>query len=84
MYCDPPSHLPITGLIHAPRLWEHFGTRFTTTDQFLQDCADGTLPTYSFIEPNPLYGHNDMHPAMDALFPDMQVDPLDTSADRSP
>jgi phospholipase C len=75
VYCDPPSHLSLTGLIHAPRLWEHFRTRFVTTDQFLQDCADGTLPTYSFIEPNLLYGHNDMHPAMDALFPDTPVDP---------
>jgi phospholipase C len=75
VYCDPPSHMSLTGLIHAPRLWEHFRTRFVTTDQFLQDCADGTLPTYSFIEPNLLYGHNDMHPAMDALFPDAQVDP---------
>src|SRR5215475_8435332 len=75
VYCDPPSHLSLTGVIHAPRLWEHFRTRFVTTDQFLQDCADGTLPTYSFIEPNLLYGHNDMHPALDALFPDVSIDP---------
>jgi len=75
VYCDPPSHASMTGLIHAPRLWKHFPTRFVTTDEFLQDCADGTLPTYSFIEPNLMFGHNDMHPAMDRLFPDMQVDP---------
>lgn len=43
MYCDPPSHMSLTGLIHAPRLWEHFRTRFVTTDQFLQDCADRIL-----------------------------------------
>ena len=75
MYCDPPSHLSLTGVVHAPRLWEHFRARFVTTNQFRQDCADGTLPTYSFIEPNLLYGHNDMHPAFDALFPDTQVVP---------
>jgi phospholipase C len=75
VYCDPPSHLSVTGLIHAARLWEHFRTRFVTTDQFLQDCADGTLPTYSFIEPNLLYGHNDMHPAFDVLFRDTPLDP---------
>jgi phospholipase C len=75
VYCDPPSHMSLTGVIHAPRLWPHFDTRFLTTDQFLQDCADGTLPTYSFIEPNLLYGHNDMHPAFDALFPDTPIDP---------
>jgi phospholipase C len=65
----------LTGLIHAPRLWPHFATRFVTTDQFLQDCADGSLPTYSFIEPNLLYGHNDMHPAFGALFPGTAIDP---------
>ncbi len=75
VYCDPPSHLSLTGIIHAPRLWPHFATRFVTTDQFLQDAADGSLPAYSFIEPNLLYGHNDMHPAFDALFPDAQIDP---------
>ena len=75
VYCDPPSPFSVTGVIHAPRLWEYFRTRFVTTDQFLQDCADGTLPTYSFIEPNLLYGHNDMHPAFDALFPGTPVDP---------
>jgi phospholipase C len=75
VYCDPPSHMSLTGIIHAPRLWKDFRTRFVTTDQFLQDCADGTLPVYSFIEPNLLYGHNDMHPAFDALFPDTPIDP---------
>lgn len=75
VYCDPPSHMSLTGIIHAPRLWPHFGTRFVSTDQFLDDAANGTLPTYSFIEPNLLYGHNDMHPAFDALFPDAPIDP---------
>ena len=75
VYCDPPSHVSLTGLIHAPRLWRYFATRFVTTDVFLQDAADGTLPAYSFIEPNLLYGHNDMHPAFDALFPDTPLDP---------
>jgi len=75
VYCDPPSHVSITGIIHAPRLWQHFDTRFVSTDRFLQDCADGTLPAYSFIEPNLLYGHNDMHPAFDALYPGSVIDP---------
>ena len=75
VYCDPPSHMSLTGIIHARRLAVHFPTRFATTDQFLEDCAHGTLPPYSFIEPNLLYGHNDMHPAFDALFPDTPIDP---------
>jgi phospholipase C len=75
VYCDPPSHLSLTGLIHARRLLRYFERQFVTTDVFLQDAADGTLPAYSFIEPNLLYGHNDMHPAFDALFPDALLDP---------
>jgi phospholipase C len=75
VYCDPPSHISLTGIIHAPRLWPHFATKFVTTDHFLQDAADGNLPAYSFIEPNLLLGHNDMHPAFDALFPGSPIDP---------
>jgi phospholipase C len=75
VYCDPPSHISLTGIIHARRLLDRFRTNFFSTDQFYADAASGQLPTYSFIEPNLLYGHNDMHPAFDALFPDMQVDP---------
>jgi phospholipase C len=74
VYCDPPSHVSLTGLIHAPRLLTRFATNFFTTDQFLQDAANGELPAYSFIEPNLLYGHNDMHPAFDVLFPGMAFD----------
>jgi phospholipase C len=75
VYCDPPSHISLTGLIHAPRLHRRFDTNFFTTGQFLQDAASGTLPAYSFIEPNLLYGHNDMHPAFDAVYPGVDFDP---------
>jgi phospholipase C len=75
VYCDPPSHMSITGIIHAPRLFDRFDKNFFTTDRFLEDAASGQLPAYSFIEPNLLYGHNDMHPAFDALFPGVDLDP---------
>jgi phospholipase C len=75
VYCDPPSHLSITGIIHAPRLLDRYATNFFTTDRFLADAASGELPTYSFIEPNLLYGHNDMHPDLDVLYPDVPFDP---------
>ncbi len=75
VYCDPPSHVSVTGLIHAPRLFRYFGTNFVSTDRFWADAAAGQLPAYSFIEPNLLYGHNDMHPAFDALFPGVHLDP---------
>jgi phospholipase C len=75
VYCDPPSHISLTGVIHAPRLLTRFATNFSSTDRFYEDAERGDLPAYSFIEPNLLYGHNDMHPAFDALFPDMKLDP---------
>jgi phospholipase C len=65
----------MTGLIHASRLHGRFATNFFTTDQFLEDAARGELPTYSFIEPNFVHGHNDMHPAFNALAPGMSFDP---------
>lgn len=75
VYCDPPSPLSVTALIHASRLRARFATNFLTTDQFLEDAAQGNLPTYSFIEPNLLHGHNDMHPAFNAAAPGMNFDP---------
>jgi len=75
VYCDPPSHISLTGIIHARRLLPYFATRFFSTAQFLADAAEGNLPAYSFIEPNLLFGHNDMHPGFDALFPDAPIDP---------
>jgi phospholipase C len=45
VYCDPPSHISLTGIIHAPRLHERWETNFFTTDRFLEDAATGQLPT---------------------------------------
>jgi phospholipase C len=75
VYCDPPSHVSFTGVIHASRLRRFFKSNFFTTNQFLEDAEKGELPEYSFIEPNLLYGHNDMHPAMDAILHGLALDP---------
>jgi phospholipase C len=74
VYCDHDSIVPFTGIIHASRLAGR-QDHFVTTEQFEEDAANGTLPTYSFIEPNMLHGHNDMHPACGALMPGLSVDP---------
>ena len=74
VYCDPPSSITFTGLIHASRLRDRFATHFLTTDQFYEDAANGDLPTYSFIEPNLRHGHNDMQPPISALMPGMSYD----------
>src|SRR5579875_185364 len=75
VYCDPPSHVSVTGIIHAQRLLSRFATHFSSTDRFYEDAAGGRLPAYSFIEPNLIYGHNDMHPAFDVMFPGARMDP---------
>ena len=74
VYCDPAVVVPFTGLIHAARLHDGF-KNFFSTNQFLEDAANGDLPTYSFIEPNLWHGHNDMHPAYNANYPGMSFDP---------
>lgn len=69
VYCDPPCHASLTGVIHAARLKPKFATNFFSTDQFLEDAAAGNLPAYSFIEPQIIgHDHNDMHPPFDELF----------------
>ena len=75
VYCDPPSHLSFTAIIHARRLVARFATHFFTVDQFLDDAAQGHLPTYAFVEPNMWFGHNDMHPPNGALPPGVAWDP---------
>ena len=70
VYCDPPSHYSLTGLIHAPRLRGRFATHFFSTDQFFEDAEKGELPTYAFIEPQIIgHAHNDMHPAFSMVTP---------------
>jgi Phosphoesterase family len=75
VYVDPGMSFSITGMIHTPRLRERFATHFSTHDDFFDDCENGKLPTYSFIEPNLLHAHNDYHPAYNALFPGLSADP---------
>ncbi|MEP4092863.1 alkaline phosphatase family protein [Reichenbachiella sp.] len=60
------DHFSLTRLImtklHDPRFERNFGT----LDEFKKRCAQGNLPSYSFLEPN--YGgsgQNDQHPPSD-------------------
>jgi phospholipase C len=62
VYIDPRQLLPATALIHASNLVNFFGDHFSTIFDFYFDAAAGNLPDYSFIEPNMLHPHTDMHP----------------------
>jgi phospholipase C len=75
VYCDTPSPASFTGIIHFSRLRSRFPTNFLTVADFLEDSKNGTLPTYSFIEPNMWHGHNDMHPPISALMHGLPYDP---------
>lgn len=74
VYCDAPSPMSFTGIIHASRLHNRFATNFSTVADFLEDARAGRLPTYSFIEPNMWHGHNDMHPPISALLHGLPFD----------
>ena len=74
VYCDTPSPASMTGIIHASRLHNRFATNFRTVTDFLEDAENGTLPTYSFIEPDMWAGHNDMHPPISALLHGVHYD----------
>jgi len=74
VYGDPDMRISFTGLIHASRLSPFFKTHFASIHDFYEDAERGTLPAYSFIEPNMLHGHNDMHPPVNALFTGISID----------
>jgi phospholipase C len=59
--------LPVTPLLHLLNFGPLFESNrpdlFNTMEDFRNDCANGQLPAYSFIEPNFFNPHNDMHPS---------------------
>ncbi|GGR89282.1 phosphoesterase [Streptomyces nojiriensis] len=63
VYVGEPDRFSITGLIHYPRLKDHFDTHFVPFSQFETDAGNGDLPDFSFIEPCLVLGHGDYHPA---------------------
>lgn len=62
VYYDAEDVIPITGVIHYPRLSKYLSSSFLHMDRFYADVANGTLPRYSFIEPRMFRDHNDQHP----------------------
>ncbi|TCP59620.1 phospholipase C [Tumebacillus sp. BK434] len=65
VYYDRQNQLPLTLLIHFPRLLKYRRTNFCTLDAFYRDAAAGALPSYAFLEPQFLNydgGRNDQHP----------------------
>ena len=64
VYVMEPMPLSFTGIIHFSRLKDRLATHFVRFSEFEKDAAAGTLPDFSFIEPNFINGHGDYHPAV--------------------
>ena len=57
------THLAsLTWLLHSPLRHHRYKHAFRRFKHFEEDCAKGTLPAYSFLEPRSLMNPNDMHP----------------------
>ena len=63
IYVMEPMPLSFTGIIHFSRLKDRLATNVVPFAEFERDAAAGTLPNFSFIEPNFISGHGDYHPA---------------------
>ena len=66
------------GVIHYSRLKDRFATHVVPFSEFEKDAAAGTLPDFSWIEPNCIAGHGDYHPAFGrSAGPQFYVEGLD-------
>ena len=63
VYVMEPMPLSFVGIIHFSQLKDRLATHFVPFAEFEKDAAAGTLPDFSFIEPNFINGHGDYHPA---------------------
>ncbi len=68
VYYSVKDILPLTLMIHLPALFPYAWTHFSPLDQFYEDCARGTLPSYAYLEPQFLGPDaNDQHPPSSML-----------------
>lgn len=59
--------IPALTWLMSPRLWPFGLDRFAHFSDFQKDCAIGTLPQYSFLEPSFVESPNDEHPPHDVI-----------------
>lgn len=62
IYFDHRDIIPMTLLIHYDRLKQFARSNICSFDHFEDDCQNGKLPQYTFIEPRLIFYHNDEHP----------------------
>jgi phospholipase C len=59
--------IPALTWLMSPKLWPFSFDRFGHLDDFKRDCASGSLPQYSFLEPSFVENPNDEHPPHDVV-----------------
>ena len=62
IYYDPNDAVPLTLLLHYPKLKQFFGTHFHLMEEFYQHVKEGKLPNYAFVEPRLFLDQNSEHP----------------------
>lgn len=62
VYGEETSFASITKLLHKPLHAREFKSHFEHLERFYEDCENGSLPAYSFLEPRMLSNVNDSHP----------------------
>ncbi len=62
IYLDRQEAFSLTWALHPTLRQLKYLDRFRHFELFEQDCRDGNLPAYTFIEPRLFVNHNDMHP----------------------
>jgi len=67
VYFDKLDILSLAGL-QNPALWKYHNSNFKHMEDFYKHAADGTLPSYAFIEPRFFMDHNDQHPPVGKKF----------------
>lgn len=59
--------IPSLTWLMSPQLWPFSFDRFRHFDDFKEDCARGSLPQYTFLEPSFIENPNDEHPPHDVV-----------------
>jgi phospholipase C len=67
VYTAAENPVPSLTFLMSPQLWPYALSRFTRFGDFLKDCAKGSLPQYSFVEPSFVKDPNDEHPPHDVV-----------------
>ncbi|PJJ63558.1 phosphoesterase family protein [Compostimonas suwonensis] len=66
IYVDEAERVSLTALLHAQELGPRLSDRLRTMDDLRNDLAEGSLPSYSVVEPRMILSPNDFEPSATA------------------